>query len=59
MGASDQGHLDVVQALLDKSADVSAKSNNGATALNLATAGGHVDVMALLVQALVQAGAKP
>ena len=54
MTASQNGHLDVVQALLDKGADVNAKTSDGSTALS-ATAGGDADVRALLVQA----GAKP
>jgi ankyrin repeat protein/serine/threonine protein kinase len=55
MGASHNGHLEVAQALLAKGADVNAKTNNGRTALDVATAAGHTEVRALLVQA----GAKP
>ena len=53
--ASNNGHLEVVQALLAKGADVNAKANDSKTALDAATAGGHAEVRALLVQA----GAKP
>ena len=53
MMASQQGHLDVVQALLAKGADVNAKDNDGATALMLASQNGHLDV----VQALLAKGA--
>jgi ankyrin repeat protein len=41
--------------LLARGADVNAKMNDGGSALDAATLGGHTDVRALLVQA----GAKP
>jgi uncharacterized protein len=53
MWASEKGHVDVVQALLAKGAEVNAKNNNGATALIWASIQGHVDV----VQALLAKGA--
>jgi ankyrin repeat protein len=53
MKASQAGHLDVVQALLAKGAEVNAKANNGGTALMLASLAGHPDV----VQALLAQGA--
>ena len=40
-----------MQALLAKGADVNAKRNDGKTALDAATQGGHADIKALLVQA--------
>jgi uncharacterized protein len=49
--ASYNGHLEVVQALLAKEADVNAERNDGRTALDAATAGGHAEVRALLLQA--------
>lgn len=36
MIASQKGHLQIVQALLDKGADVNAKTKTGVTALSLA-----------------------
>src|ERR1019366_5180647 len=53
MTASQNGHLDVVQALLDKGADVNAKMNDGWTALMYSSDSGHLDV----VQALLAKGA--
>jgi ankyrin repeat protein len=53
MAASATGHLDVVQALLDKGADVNAKGNLGTTALMGASLTGRLDVM----QALLDKGA--
>jgi ankyrin repeat protein len=52
MIASQNGHLDVVQALLSKGADVNAKRNDGATPMTLAK---DPEVKTLLVQA----GARP
>ena len=48
MWASENGHLEMVQALLGKGADVHARDNDGRTALDAAKAGGHPEVSALL-----------
>ena len=53
MLASEKGHVDAVQALLDAGADIEAKDYYGWTALMLASRYGHVEV----VQALLDAGA--
>ena len=50
IAASVKGNLEVVRALLAMGADVNARSISG-TALDIATARGHTDVRALLVQA--------
>ena len=50
MLASRKGNLEVVQALLEKGADVKAKAC-GYTALEWATRGGHWEVMELLKNA--------
>lgn len=50
--ASQNGHLEAVQALLAKGADINAKTNHGSTALTVAK---DVEVRALLIRA----GAKP
>jgi hypothetical protein len=52
MLASANGYREVVQMLLDKGADINAKASGGKTALDAATAQGHVEVRALLVQAV-------
>jgi ankyrin repeat protein len=49
--ASQNGHLEVIQALLAKGAEINAKTDDGRTALDVATAKGHDDVRALLMQA--------
>ena len=49
MLASQEGRLDVVQALLAKSADVNAKTNKGVTALMLASENGYLDVVQILL----------
>ena len=53
MLASQNGHDDVVRALLAAKADVNAKEDDGTTALSAAE--DHADIKALLLQA----GAKP
>lgn len=58
MAASEKGNLDVVQTLLAKGADVNARTNDGVTAIGAATAGGHADVIALLLQAGGTAGVR-
>ena len=50
MFASQDGHLDMVRALLESNADINAKANNGATALLLAIEGDHSKVAELLRQ---------
>jgi ankyrin repeat protein len=51
MLASQNGHLDVAQALLAMGADVNAKRNDGTTALTSATAAGYTEVRTVLVKA--------
>jgi ankyrin repeat protein len=51
--ASQNGHLEVVQFLLDAGADVNVETNDGATALMVAAHNCHLEV----VQALLAAGA--
>ena len=53
MGASLNGHLDVVRALLAAKANVNAKYSDGMTALMMASSKGNLD----LVQALLAEGA--
>jgi ankyrin repeat protein len=52
--ASENGHREVVQALLDKGADVNAKMNDGGPALMKASENGHREV----VQTLLDNGAE-
>jgi ankyrin repeat protein len=49
--ASSEGHLDVVQALLENGVDVSAKTKDGWTALHVASSEGHLDVVQALLLA--------
>jgi ankyrin repeat protein len=51
MLASQNGHQEVVRALLGAQADVNAKAGNGATALMLASKNGHQEVVQLLKSA--------
>ncbi len=51
--ASQNGHLEVVQALLAKGAEVNARVNDGSTALGVASQNGHLEV----VRALLAEGA--
>ena len=48
MAASVNGHIDVVESLLAKGADINAKDRHGETALMLASYKGHRDVADLL-----------
>jgi ankyrin repeat protein len=50
-GLSQNGHLDVVRALITAKADVNEKAANGFTALNLASETGHLEVVRALVAA--------
>jgi ankyrin repeat protein len=53
IAAASDGDANAVQVLLARGADVNAKTNNGQTALMLASGYRHLDV----VQALLAAGA--
>jgi serine/threonine-protein phosphatase 6 regulatory ankyrin repeat subunit B len=46
--ASQNGHQEVVRALLDAKADVNAKAGDGDTALMMASQNGHQEVVQLL-----------
>ena len=48
MAASHEGHIDIVKLLLDKGADVNAKSKDGDTALKAASVKGHTEIVELL-----------
>jgi Ankyrin repeats (3 copies) len=48
--AARKGDVAAVKALLDKGADVNAKTNYGATALSYACDKGHVEVVRLLIE---------
>lgn len=48
MLAAQNGHAEVVKALLARDADVSAKSNDNGTALSRAEQGSHAEVVKLL-----------
>ena len=53
MFACKNGHIDVVQLLLDHSdqnIDLNARSNNGKTALMWASFNGHEDIVKLLLE---------
>jgi ankyrin repeat protein len=51
MEASQNGHQDIVQALLAAKGDVNAKNNNGNTALSYASIYGHQKTVELLKEA--------
>ena len=48
MAAAENGHPEVVEALLRVGADVNAKAANGETAMSLATKGGVAEIVQLL-----------
>ena len=54
MAAAQNGHNEVVKALLANGADVNAKTKNGVTALMMAILRGHSEI----VKMLKDAGAK-
>ena len=49
--AAANGHVEVVQLLLDNDAEVNIKTEGSATPLHYASRGGHVDVMRVLLEA--------
>ena len=49
MRASKEGHIEIVQALLDKGVSVNTKQNNGYTALMAASGEGHKEIVQLLL----------
>ena len=57
--AAQEGHLEIVKALLAKGADVNAKSSvKGQPPLEHAAFGGHTDVVRLLLEEGVNVNAK-
>jgi ankyrin repeat protein len=61
LAAVEQGQTGTVKTLIDKGADVNAKTKGGWTALMVAAAGGYADTMkdqTAIVQLLKQAGSK-
>ena len=49
MAAARYGHLDICRLLIDKGADIQAKSNGGWTPLHSAAGqGGHIEIVRLL-----------
>ena len=49
MFAVGEGHRAIVQALIDKGADVNAKDNDDWTALMWAAGNGHTDIAGALI----------
>ena len=54
MVASGTGHLEIVQALLAKGADVNAKTSTGDTALSMANSEGRQDIVEVLKKAGIE-----
>jgi ankyrin repeat protein len=48
MMASEKGHTDLVQVLLEKKVNIQMTNGFGYTALSLATEAGHADIVGLL-----------
>ena len=48
--ATDQGHTDIVRALIAWRSNVNARDNDGKTALIIAAARGHTDIVQFLIQ---------
>jgi len=46
--ASEHGHTDVIQLLIDHGADIDAKNKWGTTPLHLASSHGHTEIVKLL-----------
>ncbi|MFA5306457.1 MAG: ankyrin repeat domain-containing protein [Candidatus Babeliales bacterium] len=49
--AASQGHVDIVQLLIDADVDLNSQDNNGNTALMVAIIGGHYNIAQLLINA--------
>ena len=47
--ASAKNHIDIVQYLISKSANIKVRSNKGATPLHTASYNGHIDIVQYLV----------
>ena len=48
--AAQNGHIEVVKALLEKSANVDARRNTGSTPLFIAAQNGHIEVVKILLE---------
>ena len=56
--ASQEGHTEIVAMLLEKGANVNAKTKDGRRALFLASANGHAEIVAMLLAAGADVNAK-
>jgi len=48
--ASQEGHIDCVQLLLESGAEVDTRNDKGATPLHLAARNGHIEVVQFLIE---------
>jgi len=48
MFASEKRHIEIVKELINREADINAKTNDGKTALDYARSNNHQDIVALL-----------